>query len=361
MEIPAQQREHEGVRMIKKLRLVTILLAITTLISSVAATAKKGTKATEPGREITRTDNPVLWRSPGDIRSRNLFFGPGGEAHAPRANFTFVKEDLEGTNPKFDVHDENGVKWKVKLGAEARPETVASRLVWAVGYSANEDYFMPVLHVENLPAHLHRGQNQVGPGGTLHNVRLKRYLKDEKKVGDWQWRSNAFTGTRELNGLRVMMALINNWDLKDGNNAVYEVKHSEGSQGPEHVYMISDLGASFGTTGRSWTHAGSKGNLRAYSHSKFISKVTERYVDFNFPTRPAMIFIFTPGEFISRLGLRWIGKDIPREDARWIGQLLAQLSPEQVRDAFRAAGYQSEELEGFTKVVEERIAQLNKF
>src|ERR1035441_6365229 len=156
MEIPAQQREHEGVRMIKKLRLVTILLAITTLISSVAATAKKGTKATEPGREITRTDNPVLWRSPGDIRSRNLFFGPGGEAHAPRANFTFVKEDLEGTNPKFDVHDENGVKWKVKLGAEARPETVASRLVWAVGYYTNEDYFLPVLRVKDMPAHLKR-------------------------------------------------------------------------------------------------------------------------------------------------------------------------------------------------------------
>ena len=201
---------------------------------------------------------------------------------------------MDGTNPKFEVHDENGVKWKVKLGAEVRPETVASRLVWAVGYSANEDYFLPVLHVENLPAHLRRGQNLVGPGGTFQNVRLKRYLKGEKKVGDWQWRSNPFTNTRELNGLRVMMALISNWDVKDENNAIYEEKHSEGSEGPEHVYMISDLGASFGTTGRSWTHTGSKGNLKAYSHSKFISKATERYVDFNFPTRPAMIFIFTP-------------------------------------------------------------------
>ncbi len=345
----------------KKLQLVFILLAIATSVSSVAAaTAKKRSKATGSAKEITSSVNPVLWRSPGDIRSRNLFFGPGGEKHAPHTIFTFVKEDMEGTNPKFDVHDENGIKWKVKLGAEARPETVASRLVWSVGYSANEDYFLPVLHVENLPAHLHRGQNQVGPGGTFQNVRLKRYLKDEKKVGDWQWRSNPFTDTQELNGLRVMMALINNWDLKDGNNAVYEMKHSEGAQGPEHLYMISDLGASFGTTGRSWTHSGSKGNLKAYSHSRFISKVTERYVDFNFPTRPAAIFIFVPGEFISRLELRWIGKKIPIKDAEWMGQLLAQLSPEQVRDAFRAAGYPSEEVEGFSKVVEGRIAQLNK-
>ena len=170
------------------------------------------------------------------------------------------------------------------MGAEVRPETVASRLVWAVGYSANEDYFLPVLHVENLPAHLRRGQKLVGPGGTFQNVRLKRYLKDEKKVGDWQWRSNPFSDTRELNGLRVMMALINNWDLKDVNNAVYEGKQFEGSASSEHVYMVSDVGASFGTTGRSWTHSGSKGNLNAYSHSRFISKVTERYVDFNVPT-----------------------------------------------------------------------------
>jgi len=185
-------------------------------------------------------------------------------------------------------------------------------------------------------------------------------LDDEKKIGDWQWRSNPFSGTRELNGLRVIMALISNWDVKDDNNAIYEEKHSESSEGPEHVYMISDLGASFGSTGRSWTHAGSKGNLNAYRHSRFISKSTERYMDFNFPTRPAVIFIFTPHEFISRLELRWIGNGIPSKDVRWMGQLLAQLSPQQVRNAFRAAGYSCDEVEGFSKVVEGRIAQLNR-
>ena len=55
-----------------------------------------------------------------------------------------------------------------------------------------------------------------------------------------------FTGTRELNGLRVMMALINNWDLKDENNAIYREKPVR-----DQIYEVSDLGASFGTTGRS--------------------------------------------------------------------------------------------------------------
>ena len=75
----------------------------------------------------------MLWRDPADIASRNLFYGPGGKAHEPRGAFTFDKEDMSDTNhPKFDVVDEDGVKWRVKLGPEARPETVASRLVWGV-------------------------------------------------------------------------------------------------------------------------------------------------------------------------------------------------------------------------------------
>lgn len=39
---------------------------------------------------------------------------------------------------------------------------------------------------------------------------------------------------------------------------------------------------------------------------------------------------------------------------------LAQLSPEQIRDAFRPAGYSPEQVQGFAAVVEERIAELNK-
>ena len=43
-----------------------------------------------------------------------------------------------------------------------------------------------------------------------------------------------------------------------------------------------------------------------------------------------------------------------------MGQLLSQLSPDQIRDAFRAAGYSSQEVEGFSKVVEDRIGQLQR-
>ncbi len=172
----------------------------------------------------------ALWTDPADIASRDLIYGPGGPGHQPRGPFKYVKEDLNGTNPKFVITDADNVKWKVKLGLESRPETAASRLVWAAGYFADEEYFLPDLKVDNIPSELRRGEKYVEPNGIAHNVRLKRYLKDEEKSGSWQWRSNPFTGTREFSGLRrVMMALINNWDLKDENNKVYSYEGNDGS------------------------------------------------------------------------------------------------------------------------------------
>ena len=134
--------------------------------------------------EITANQRPVLWRNPADISSRDLFYGPGGKEHQPSGVFHFIKEDLDGTTPKIVIRDQDGVKWKAKLGSEARPEVVATRLTWAAGYFANEDYFVADLRIEGLPAHLHRGQKYVAPDGSLHNVRLKRYNKDEEKEGN---------------------------------------------------------------------------------------------------------------------------------------------------------------------------------
>jgi hypothetical protein len=294
----------------------------------------------------------VLWRNPDDMATRDLFYGPGGKEHEPHGPVTFRKEDLDGTNPKIDVRDQEGIKWKVKMGPEARPETVASRLVWAVGYFAHEDYFVRRTLVQNLPVHLHRGQKYVSSDGSISNVRMKRAVNGEEKAGTWEWRASPFLGTREFNGLRALMALLNNWDLTDENNGVYEEKNGE------RIYMVSDLGSTFGTSGLTWPMNKARRNLRSYSDSKFITSVTAGNVDLGTPRRDSFFFLATPREFFQKLKLRAIGKNIPREDARWIGQLLGRLSPNQIRDAFRAADYTSEEVEGFSTVVERRIAAL---
>ncbi len=335
--------------MLKKRKLLTLCLSLAILTWPAFPSEKKGDIASA---NITTQEPAVLWVNPTDITTRNLFYGPGGKQHEPHGPVTFVKEDLDGTNPKIVVRDQDDVKWKVKMGPEARPETAATRLVWAAGYFVNEDYFVPTLHCDNLPAHLHRGQKYVSPDGSILNVRMKRYLKGEEKSGNWEWRADPFIGTRELNGLRVLMALLNNWDLTDENNGVYEEKRGE------RIYMVSDLGSTFGTPGLTWPMSKARGNLRSYSHSKFLMRVTADTVNVGAPRRDSFFFLATPREFFKKLKLRAIGKNIPRADARWMGELLGQLSPDQIRDAFRAAGYSPAEVDGFATVVERRIAAL---
>lgn len=294
----------------------------------------------------------VMWREPGDISSRDMFYGSGGKEHAPRGTFTFEKEDMEGSSPKFDVIDQDGGRWRVKLGPEARPETAASRLAWAIGYFANEDYFMPVLHVEKLPR-LRRGRQLVLPGGIVHDARLKRHLKDEKKIGSWDWANNPFVGTREWYGLRVLMAVLNNWDLKSSNNSIY----SSSGEAAEERYAVSDLGGSFGPTGLDWTV---KGQPMVYCKSGFIRNVSGDYVDFAAPSGPALNYYIDFPELGRRMSELWIGRHIPRADARWVGDLLARLSAAQIRDVFRGAGYSADEVEQLSQALERRIAALEK-
>lgn len=338
------------------MRNILLALLLSTSLLAGPGAVKKKDKAEKSGEEITSNAVTLLWRQPTDIVYRDLYFGPGGEAHQPRGPFTFIKEDMDGSNPKFSVRDRSGMKWKVKLGTEAKPETVATRLVWAVGYFANEDYFLPEFRVDDMPRLHRRGANAlISPGGYMRDVRLKREPDDEKKIGTWSWRDDPFYDSRQWNGLRIIMALINNWDLKDENNSIYERKQN-GRQ--ELVYMVSDLGASFGTA---WLdRRKSKGDLAWYERTKFIRKVDDGSINFEDPRRPALIWLFDTPEFVRRMGLRWIGKGIPVDDAKWMGGLLARLSDGQIRDAFRAAGYSPAEIDGFSMVVENRIAQLNE-
>jgi hypothetical protein len=105
----------------------------------------------------------------------------------------------------------------------------------------------------------------------------------------------------------------------------------------------------------------SKGNLTAYTHSKLIGKTSAEFIDFNVPAPPKLNTFIDVPELTRRLGLCWIGHHIPLSDVRWMGSLLAQLSPEQIRDAFRAGGYSPQEIEAYSRVVEQRIAQLQRF
>jgi hypothetical protein len=305
----------------KNRAIAAISLFLILSAASVALESKNGSKAPKPG---VGSAPAVLWREPTDIKSRNLFYGPGGVDHQPHGKLFFIEEKLNGVNLKFDVHDEEGTRWGVKIGNEAKPETAATRLVWAVGYFTNEDYYLPELNIAG-DMDLRRG-GALSHRTLLKNLRLKRHNQGEHQIADWGWDDNPFAGTKELDGLKIMMELICNVDLKASNQHVYDVN------GTEQRYIAADLGSSFGMAGKTVFYT--KGVLKDYQSKPLIKNAGPEFIDF------------------------WRFKHIPREHAKWIGGYLNQLSDDQIRDAFRAAGFSPEQVEGFAKTVREKINEL---
>jgi hypothetical protein len=293
---------------------------------------------------------PAIWRDNGAAAGMDLAGGPGGKNRQPGLNFKFIKESDSGTSPKFEVEDENGTRWNVKLGEEARAETAATRLLWAAGYFVDENYYRQQIRVQGLPR-LARGQDFVSNGDTVTGARLERELGGEESL-DWSWYDNPFVGTREFNGLRVMMALLNNWDLKEINNG------SSSAPGGDGQYRITDLGATLGSTGNNFSR--SKGVTKDYAETKFIDKVTPTYVDFVLHSRPFFLSVVNLPNYRTRTRMESLAKRIPIDDARWIGERLGQFSSAQISDCFRAAGFSPDDVEVYTRTVMQRIAALKE-
>lgn len=334
-------------RVTRTLMLVSLFALF--LLSPIASGQKK--KDSTKKRSITATPTAFLWRQPTHFASRNLFYGAGGRSQQPKGPFIFLKEDTDKSTPKFDIEDANGLKWRVKLGVEAQPEVAASRLVWAVGYFTDVNYYLRTLKVKGLPK-LKRGQEFVSNDGTVLGARLELRPRGQKDLGNWDWFENRFSDTAMLNGLKVLMALLNNWDLKKDNNKIYR----EGNR--EIRYVVSDLGSSFGKTGDLFSR--SKGDVEDYLESKFIKHVDREGVDFHFHSRPPFFLFLNMPYYCERTDMQTIVKNIPTEDARWIGNWLAKLSKQQIADAFYAAGYSPDQTAKYTDKVRLRIADLNR-
>jgi hypothetical protein len=146
-----------------------------------------------------------------------------------------------------------------------------------------------------------------------------------------------------------MMSLLNNWDLKAVNNVIYDT-------GVERRYVVSDVGATLGNTGNYFTR--SKSVLKEYAKSAFVARSTSGRVSFVMHDRPFVLTIPDLIHYRRHARMEQIVKQIPREDVRWLGQQLEQLSVEQIKECFRAAGYSPPEVDGYAEVIRRRIAEL---
>ncbi len=303
------------------------IVAIAVLVFlPVSLRAQKGNKNKAP-KAIPANAQAVLWKEPTDISSRDLFLGPGGEGMKPDlSKVTFLSDETKSYSTKYRVRDGSGNEWVVKVGPEAQSETAATRLVWAAGYFTDVTYLAPHVDLEGR--------------GSFDNVRFEARGRGIKRMDQrWDWSKNPFVGTKELQGLKVVMAIINNWDIQNHNNNVLLVTDDATGQ-TEARYIDSDLGASFGKEGRLLGHTRNRPE-QYVKDVKFVKGVDKGRVVFNYNGKNQHLL-----------------KDITVEQAKWIGNILSSLSDQQIKDAFRAANYAPEEIEALAATVRARINEL---
>jgi hypothetical protein len=307
----------------KKLRLPILVAVILSIVVNVnPGLAKQKIKKPIP------KGTPVLWRRPADISSRDLYLGPGGVAMRPDlSRITFIKEEKGGYSKKYKVRDGSGREWVAKIGKEAQSETSAVRLLWGLGYETEINYLVPFVEI---------------PGkGTFQNVRFEARPEDLKRLDEWKWKQNPFLGTKEFQALKVMMVLLNNWDVKDSNNKILSAR---GNSGDELRYIISDLGATFGHSSSVplfWRIMRSRNNPKKYATQRFVAGVKDNRVRFHYHGKRDDLF-----------------HNITVQDAQWTGSMLAKLSDRQLRDAFRAANYTPDQINLLIRAVRERTSEL---
>src|SRR5437588_5187697 len=333
------------------------VLAILLIVASVSLEAFSNIKPLKK-RQHARRGPAVLWRDPGNIRRRDLFYGPGSKALAPAPPFRFLREIKEGSMPKFDVEDARGVKWRVKLGPEAQSETVATRLVWAAGYNAEESYYFDHARIDGMQK-LSRGQKYVD-GDSVRGARFKPHRKNVERGEQWDWSKNPFKNTRELNGLKTMIVLLNDWDVLKQNNKVIHVKDPSGKV--ESRYTVADLDTTLGAVGGFGRHR-SENNVQDFERRRMVSKVDKGQVKFNYDLKPKkfglLSVVYPPYYFRQRRNTNAMQK-VPVEHAAWIGGIMGQLSDNQLRDSFRAAGYDRATTERYVRTMRSRINELNR-
>lgn len=286
----------------------------------------------------------VLWRDPGPLAEKDLYWGPASANRAPKPPFTFVKENTSGTKPKIDVKDAAGVLWSVKFvpsnpaDNEVHAEIAASRLLWAFGFFAEEEYFVPEGRIEGAQG-LQRAAEVVGTDGAFKVARFERESALERR-GGWDVENNRFNGTRELSALKIAVVLLGGWDARVENMAIEHVPLPNGDI--EERYLLSDVGSMFGRMSGGVQKKHSRWNLQDYRSSRFIHKVVMNRLEF--------------GDAL--MGNTLVS--VPVAHARWFAGLITLLTPEQVRRAFEASGATEGEIQGFSAEVVDRLQELRE-
>lgn len=289
----------------------------------------------------------MLWRDPGDVAALDFAAGPLGPDGAPKPPFMFQEEAGGGTSAKLLVRDGNKRTWEVKWGEETKPEAFVTRLLWALGYMVEPAYFVRSGKIDSVGA-LARAEQQIDRpnGNAFTNARFE--LRDLNSLivpgPGWLFKNNPFSGTNELQGLKIVSMLVSNWDLKDpsssdgSNTSIFKVRRGDSE---EFHYLINDWGATMGKWGGIATR--SKWDCKGYAgqNKDFVKGVRNGVVEFGYQGKRAEL-----------------SKGITVDNVRWLMGYLGRIKDDQLRAGLLASGASSSEAGCFVPALRERIEQL---
>jgi hypothetical protein len=291
---------------------------------------------------------PTIWRKPLRVESLDFTYGGGGKENAPQPPFTFVEEDKGGSNAKVKVTDAAGREWGVKWGSEVNAEVFATRLVWAAGYYVEPAYFVASGKILNAKK-LDRAKKYIGSDGSFKDARFElkeQGVKKHNQEESWRWTDNPFLGTKELNGLKILMMLTSNFDSKDqrdvsrgSNTAVFKIKATG-----EERYVVTDWGGSMGKWGGVMSREKWDCKGFAKQSKEFITSARNDRVEFGYK-----------GQHTDD-----IRDGIRISDVKWLMQYLSRITDQQIRDGLQASGADAQEVECFTTALRERLDQLKR-
>jgi hypothetical protein len=189
--------------------------------------------------------------------------------------------------------------------------------------------------------------------GRFRHARFELDERDVDKHFDehsWAWHDNPFVGTRELNGLKIVMMWLSNWDAKDvrdvargSNTAIFEYTLPSGLR--EARYLVIDWGGAFGRWGSTVVSRG-RWDCHAFAAESeaFVTGVNGEFLRFGY------------------IGQRTsdIADDIRVSDAQWLLGRLDRLGLSQIADAVRASGGTEEEATVFAGALRTRLDRLRE-
>ena len=288
----------------------------------------------------------TLWREPKPATIADWTWGPGGQEMVPQPPFQFVKENFGGTNPKVEVRDAAGHTWTVKFGSEVKSDTFAARLLNAVGYAAEIDFFVASGTISGVHD-LKRAKHFVSKNGSFQNARFKLHHHGDGSAENraWSWVDNPFVGSHQLNGLKILVMLTSNWDTKDsreGESSNNEIIHPALASNSTAWYAVTDWGASFGKTGGFFTR--DRWDWIAYHAQtpKFVRLVADGKLDWGFQGKHG----------------RDISAGVGLDDVRWLLPYLSRITIKDLEAGLTASGASVPVAEVFARCLRDRIAQL---